>query len=250
MKLDGKVAIVTGAAGGIGMAIASRLASQGVRVALSDIDVQKAGEVAAEIEAKGGIAASFKTDVRCIPEVNRMVEEVAGKFGRIDILINNAGGASKKGRIAFQEAEDAEWERVLDVNLKGVIIYTRAVVRHMQKQGYGRIVNIASIASSTGGYGAADYAAAKGGVISFTRALARGLGAYGINVNCVSPGAVATERVMPTDETMKKFAGTTCSGRCGRPEEVAGLVLFLVSEEADFITGQDYIIDGGRSLNI
>ena len=242
MRLEGKAAIVTGAAGRIGRAIASRFAREGASVVVSDVNEEKAAQVADEIKASGAAATAIAADVSKSQEVNRMVETALDQFGAIDILVNNAGGSAGllKRLSLFHESEEEVWDWVLGLNLKGVLLCTRAVIGHMMERQRGKIVNIASIAGTVGIVERVDYSASKGGVISLTKALAMEVGPHGINVNCVSPGAIASG---PSN-----LDKGTYLGRTGRPEEVANLVLFLASDEADNITGQNYIIDGGRSL--
>jgi NAD(P)-dependent dehydrogenase (short-subunit alcohol dehydrogenase family) len=245
MKLNGKTAVVTGAGGGIGRAIARRLAAEGASVALVDVNEATATAVAAEIEGAGGTAGAWQADIRDSARLAEVAAEVTERYGPIGILVNNAGGPAdwlgyaSAGRTSFLEATEEAWRLVLDVNLLGPMLVTRAVLDGMVAQRAGRIVSIASVAGVTGLPNMVDYSAAKGGVIAFTRALCLELAQYGITVNCVSPGSVDAGRGAPM----------SFLGRVGTPEEVANLVLFLVSDEADFITGQNYIIDGGRTLS-
>jgi 3-oxoacyl-[acyl-carrier protein] reductase len=219
MKLMDKVAIVTGAAGGIGSAVALRFASEGARVVVTDIHLERAEQVAEEIRKSGAEALAVKADVRNMQEIQHMVSFALETFGKIDILVNNAGGATrvinKSGVFHTSEVETLDW--VIDVNLKGVLYCSRAVINHMMERGTGRIINMSSIAGVVG-----------------TR---NGTG-YGVRVNAVSPGAILN---LPGLANAKTYVG-----RGGQPEEVASLVLFLSSVEADYITGQNYIIDGGR----
>lgn len=251
MKLAGKTAFITGAGGGIGRAISQRLAAEGAIIAVTDINLETAESVATEIRAAGGKASGYKVDVTDSTEVNAVVSRVEKELGPIDILVNNAGGAARGKSKPFHEETEEIWDWVVDTNLKGTFICSRAVINGMIERKSGKIVNMASIAAiATGGYSNVNYASSKGGIISMTRALAKGAGPYGINVNCISPGAIETPGVMPTPEAREWFSQTTCLGRNGRPEEVAELTLFLVSHESAFITGQNFIIDGGRSLGI
>ncbi len=248
MKLQGRTAIVTGAANGIGRAIAQRFAAEGAQVVINDIDEAHAEQAAADIRAAGGQAIVAIADVSKTDHVKRMIDGALATFGQIDILVNNAGGAARARGGPFDETTEEVWDWVLDRNLKGTMICSHAVIAHMKERGRGAIVNMGSIAVQMAGFSGVEYAAAKGGVIALTRCLAKGLGPHGITVNCVSPGAIDTAGVMRTEQIRESFLKSTWVGRNGRPEEVASLVLFLVSDEATFITGQNYIIDGGRSL--
>lgn len=240
MKLADKVAIVTGAAGGIGSAIARRYAQEGAKVVVSDIHMERAEQAAEELRALGAEAIAVQTDVRDMRQIERMISLTLETFGKIDILVNNAGGGTriinKSGVFHTAEQETLDW--VIDVNLKGVLYCSRAVVNHMMERGTGRIINMASIAGVVGTKNASGYAAAKGGVIAFTKSLAMEVGTSGVRVNAVSPGAILN---LPGLANAKTYVG-----RGGQPEEVASLVLFLSSDEADYISGQNHIIDGAR----
>lgn len=241
-NLKGRVAVITGAASGIGKAAAERLAEEGATVVIVDINAAEAEEAASRLRKAGFTADAAEADVRDSASINRIVRTVTEKHGNISILVNNAGGSARVigKKTLFHVSEEATWEWVLNVNLKGVLICTRAVLDGMIGQRYGKIINIASIAGVAGISGMADYSAAKGGVIAFTKALAMELGTYNINVNCISPGAIETRKF--------DMSAGTYLGRGGKPEEVAGLISFLASDESGFITGQNYVIDGGRIL--
>ncbi len=243
MDLQNKVAIVTGAARGIGRAIARRYAADGATVAVDDINGEGAEQVAAEIAAAGGQAVAFAANVTKSAEVRAMVHDVLARFGQVDILVNNAGGsAALLGKVsAFREEPEDTWRWVIDLNLHGTMIGTQAVLDHMIERRYGKIINFGSIAGVCGLPNWAAYSAAKGAIIALTKTLAMELGEYGINVNCISPGAIAPD---PNAD----WTRGTWLRRGGTPAEVAALASFLASDEAAYITGVNHLIDGGRTL--
>ncbi|MEM0078768.1 MAG: SDR family NAD(P)-dependent oxidoreductase [Nitrososphaerota archaeon] len=245
-KLQNRVAIVTGAGQGIGKAIALALAKEGAKVVVSDI-TDLIFDVAKEIEALGSEALPIKCDVTNPNDVNKMVKTTLEKFNRIDILVNNAGIYPFK---PFIEMSEGEWDKVLNVNLKGVFNCTKAVVPKMVEQRYGKIINISSIAGAVVGFPQlAHYSASKAGIIGFTRALALELAPYGINVNAVAPGPIETPGTkILGKETLESFIKTIPLGRMGKPEDVANLVVFLASDDSSFITGQYIVCDGGYTL--
>lgn len=250
MKLKDKVALVTGAGGGIGQAIALRLATEGADVVINDIRLEPAQSVVDEIQAMGQKSLAVAADVSRSEDVHRMFEQILEQFGRIDILINNAGGAARERSAPFDQLNEEVWNDVVGSNLNGTMLCSRAALRSMIKQQSGKIINIASISPWLAGYSGVDYAAAKSGVITMTRTIAKGVGEHGITVNCISPGAIDTPGVMRNQQIRDNFLKSVCLKRLGRPDEIANMAAFLVSNEADFITGQNFIIDGGRSLGV
>lgn len=249
-KLRDMNAIVTGGGRGIGREICLKLARQGANVAVIDINTDWAGKVANEVNALGVKAIPVQTDVSVYEEVKSMSRTVVDAFGSIDILVNNAAGRTKKiPRAAFWETTDEAWHAGISLTLDSVFYCCRAVVGNMMKKQRGRIVNISSIDGMVGGIGAIDYSAAKAGVFGFTMALAKELAPYGININCVSPGPVATPGLATnTEARLKAYVEWTGMGRLGKPEEIGDIVAFLVSDEADFITGQNFPVCGLANL--
>ncbi len=241
MKFQGKSAIITGAANGIGKATALKLSKEGAKVALIDINKEKIEAVAADIRKSGGTAEAIVVDITKSVEIRAAVAKVLAAFGQIDILVNSAGAGWHK-QIPFKDTPDGSWEWIIDLNVKGTMYFTNAVLNHMVERKYGKIVNLSSIAAHNGIPNLAVYCASKGAIVPFTKALAMELGTSGININCVSPALVALE-----GEKLGPCNGTFL-GRKGKPEEFADLIAFLVSDEAAFITGADYLIDGGRTL--
>lgn len=243
MKLKDNVAIVTGAGGGIGRALALRLSAEGAAVVVNDLNPDNAARVAAEITAAGSTALPFAADVTKSAEIREMVRRTLEQFGRIDILVNNAGGsANLLGKLShFKDTTEDTWKWVLDLNLNGTLICIHAILPHMVERRRGKIINIASIAAEVGILDRVDYSAAKGAVVSLTKALAMEVGPHDINVNCISPGMIASH---PGGGR----PGGTWLGRTGKPEDIAALAAFLASEEANFITGTNYTVDGGRVL--
>lgn len=243
MRFKNKTVIITGAATGIGKSTAIRLGYEGANVIIIDIKEDLANAVAEEISKQGGTALAFQSDVRDSAKIYHIVDETVNRYGGVDILINNAGGPAgwyyKEKHRRFIDTTEETWRMIVDINLIGTMIVTRAVLDYMIEKRKGKIINVGSVAGVTGLKNMVDYSAAKGGVIAMTRALAIELGEYNINVNCVSPGSIDTHNGGPA----------TYLKRLGKPDEVANLILFLASDESDFITGQNYIIDGGRVLS-
>ncbi len=241
---DKQVAIVTGGSRGIGRAISLELANSGRRVAIVyKSNKEKAFGTLKEIENLGGEGDIFQADVTKWKDIEEVVKGVLTKWGRIDILINNAGITRDK---LLLKMDEEDWDEVLDTDLKGAFICTRLIARHMIKNKDGRIVNIASVIGEIGNIGQSNYSAAKAGLIGFTKACARELSRWNITVNAVAPGYIDTEMTRVLDEDVKKeYLSRIPLGRFGKAEEVAKLVLFLVSEDASYITGQVINIDGG-----
>lgn len=243
MKLTGKVALVTGAAQGIGKAVALLLARHGADIVVSDINLEKAEETAKEIESIGQKAMAIKVNVASLNDVERMVEAVLKKFGKIDILVNNAGITRDKLILRMTEED---WDIVLNVNLKGTFNCTKAVVRHMAKQRSGKIVSIASVVGEMGNAGQVNYAASKAGVIGLTKTIAREFAHRGINVNAIAPGYIETPMTeVLSDKVKEELKRLIPMERLGKPDDVAEAVLFLVSEESNYITGQVLNVNGG-----
>jgi 2-dehydro-3-deoxy-L-rhamnonate dehydrogenase (NAD+) len=242
MTLQGRAALVTGAARGIGLAIASRFVAEGARVALVDVDpgVEDAAN------RLGERALGLTADVTATAEVERVVASVHQRWGRLDVVVNNAG-ITGGSRLTW-EVSDEEWQRVLAVDLTSVFLVSRAAVRIMLGQGSGRIVNIASIAGKEGNPTLVPYSTAKAGVIGFTKALAKEVATRGILVNAVAPAVIGTDMVRQMSrETVDMLIAKIPMGRIGRPEEVAALVAWLASDECSFSTGAVYDLSGGRA---
>jgi 3-oxoacyl-[acyl-carrier protein] reductase len=245
--LEGRVAIVTGGSRGIGRAIALELARNGADVAISYLrSEEKAREVVSQIEAMGRRALALRADVANFAEAQRMVAEVIEEFGRLDILVNNAG--INRDRVIWKMTEE-EWDEVIATDLKGCFNYARAVAPIFREQRYGKIINIASINALRGKFGQTNYSAAKAGVIGLTKALAKELGRYNVNVNAVAPGLIETDMVKKAPESVREMAiGESVLGRLGQPEDVAHLVAFLCSERSRHITGEVIKVDGGQYI--
>ncbi len=250
MKLEDKVAIITGAGSGIGRATVLLFAQEGAALSISDIDMEGLENVATELRKMGTKMLASRADISNAKEVNEMVEKTLAEFGRVDILVNNAGYVYFKGRY-FYRMDPEEWEPHINVTLKGTLYVTRAVVPHMVERRSGRIVNISSDSGKYPMPGFSLYGAAKGAIASFSRCLAAELAPYGILVNCISPGSIKTKitkmMTMPRGEAEKVFALVPL-GRMGAPEDIATMALYLASDDGKYVTGQNYSVNGGMTM--
>ena len=247
MKLEGKKVLVTGASRGIGKAIALAMAAEGADVAVNYAGSEAAAKaVAAEIEAMGRKAIVIQADISSNEAAANMVDQVVKEFGRIDVLVNNAG-ITRDGLLMRMKEED--WDAVITTNLKGVFNCTKAAVKYMMKQKAGHIVSISSVVGVTGNAGQANYAAAKAGVIGFTKAVAKEVAARGITVNAIAPGFIQTDMTAVLNEKqVEGMLATIPLRKLGQPSDIAKAVLFLASEDANYITGQTLHVDGGMVM--
>lgn len=246
MDITDKVCLVTGGSRGIGRSICLELARSGADVIVNySSDEKAAAQVVNEIELLGKKAKMYKADVSSFDQVVNMVDDVYNEFGKIDILVNNAGVA--KDALILRMTEK-DWDKVLDVNLKGVFNTSKACAKYMVKQKEGKIINISSIVGMYGNAGQVNYAAAKAGIIGFTKSLAKELGSRGITVNAVAPGFIKTDMTFSLLEKDADIGKNIPLKRVGMPEDVANVVAFLASKKADYITGQVIAVDGGLTL--
>jgi len=244
VDLSGRVAIVTGSGRGIGRAIALKLAEDGAAVVVNDISSPEPVEgVAAEIRAMKRQSLAVLADVSSAPEVTKLVETTISKYGQVDILVNNAGIVRDQLLVRMSEAD---WDRVIEVDLKSVFLCTAAVLKSMIKQRWGRIISITSVVGIAGNPGQANYASAKAGIIGFTRTVAKEVASRGVTVNAIAPGFIDTEMTQRLDEKRRQeIVGRIPAGCLGTPRDVAETVAFLTSDEARYITGQVLSVDGG-----
>lgn len=246
MRLQNKVALVTGGARGIGKAISLALAKEGADIVIWDVNADEARKACAEIEALGRQTLAMQVDVTDYPKVEEGINKILDKLTKVDILVNNAG--ITKDNLVLRMS-DADWDAVIKVNLKGTFNCSKAAFRPMMKARSGRIINIASIIGIIGNAGQANYSASKAGIIALTKTLAKELASRNVNVNAVAPGFIQTEMTAKLPEELKqKMLAQIPLNRFGSPDDVANVCLFLASNEADYITGQTLVVDGGMVM--
>jgi len=249
-RLMGKCAVITGGASGIGQATAHSFGDEGAKVVIADIEGEKAEKVARAVAAKGVKARAFTTDVTSRPEVEKMFSQAAEFLGGIDILVNCVGGWTAYEK--FENITEEQWERMLDLNLKTVYLCCRAVIPFMKAKGWGRIINLGSLAgrSTSAGTSPASYGTAKGAVSILTQYIAKELGPLGITANTVAPGTTLTERTLRTltPERKELFIKATPVGRLAEPEDISGVITFLASDESRYINGTTIDVNGGRLM--
>jgi len=252
-RMNGRVAIVTGAGHGIGKAYATRLAEEGAKVVIAELDERSARAVADELTAAGHQALAVATDVSDPASVERMAAAAIDRFGRIDVLVNNAAifATVPMSRSPFDQISIEEWDRMMTVNVKGTWLASRAVIPHMRTQGYGKIINISSSTSIKGSPSRIHYVTSKAGILGFTKTLANEVGKDNICVNCIAPGSTLSEE--NPDEGIVKMRTDAASVRALKrvqtPDDLTGAVLFFASTDSDFITGQTLVVDGGNCMH-
>lgn len=245
MRLKGKTAIITGAASGIGSAIARKFAAEGASIVIGDLNAKAIQELASDLESDSAAVTGIPADITKRQEVDALTKAAIGRFGQIDILVNNAGSRIIK---TFLDHTEEDWRQMLDVNLTGHFLCCQAVLPHMLEAGRGRIINMASIASTVGRPGRAGYVAAKGGLLAMTRALAADMAGKNITVNALAPGMIASpfNREFAEDDVLgDAWNSENLVGRWGQPEDIGGIAAFLASDESAFITGEVITVDGG-----
>lgn len=246
-NLNNKIAIVTGASQGIGKIIAFELAKSGAHVACISRNKKAIESIVEEITINGGQASSFPCDISDSDTLSEIITEIIKENSRIDILVNNAG-ITKDSLLIRMSIE--QWDDVINTNLKGAFHCTKAVVRYMMKNKFGRIINITSIVGLTGNAGQANYAASKAGLIGMTKSIAKEVASRGITANCIAPGWIETSMTDKlSGEVKNEFLSHIPVGRIGSPDDIANAVIFLASDEAGYITGQTITVDGGRIIN-
>jgi 3-oxoacyl-[acyl-carrier protein] reductase len=253
MRLKDKITIITGAAHGIGKAYARRFAEEGAHVVIADIDAQGGEATAKALLDAGGSAWARATDVTNYPDVEGLMRETVAKFGKVDVLLNNAAiyVTQKLWKGPVEELALEEWDRVIEVNLKGVFLCSKAAIPIMKRQKSGKIINIASGTFFSGSGNMPHYTTAKGGVVALTRVMARQLGEFGINVNCMTPGSTMSEESV-SEEVRKRRQGSMdkrAFRRVETPADIVGTALFLASSDSDFVTGQLLVVEGGGIMH-
>ncbi|MFH1116842.1 MAG: 3-oxoacyl-ACP reductase family protein [Pseudomonadota bacterium] len=249
-RLEGRTALVTGAGKGLGRAFCKRLAQEGADImAVTRADMEGLEQTAKDVRDLGREILTARVDVCSEAETKSMAEQAVKKFGRVDILVNNAAIYYGVTRKPFTEIEIDQWDLVMNTNVKGPWLCARAVFPQMKAQGKGKIINLSSEVFFTGSHGFAHYVASKGGVVGLTRALAIELGPYGICINAVAPGYTDTEASRTIGDVNKYDTSRTPLRRLQQPEDLLGIVAFLASDESDFITGQTILVDGGRAMH-
>lgn len=243
-EFEGKVALITGAGQGIGRGIAIHLANLGAKIGIADKHLSRAATVVQEIQASGGEAKALEADVCRSDQVNLMVEDLLGSFGRVDIVVNNAGIFNA---VPFPEMTEKQWDEMISVHLKGTFLCSSAVIEHMLDRGSGVIINITSTSGLSGGTSGAHYAAAKGGIVAFTRSIGKELAGRGIRVNAIAPSKIETDMLqgVETPEARSQLISKIPAGRLGKVEDIAELIAFLASERASYIVGEVIVASGG-----
>lgn len=248
MASDGRVALITGGSRGIGRAIALQLASQGMRIVVNYVsNADAAAEVVKRVEEAGSQAVALQADVTKGEDVERLFAQAAEAFGSVEVLVNNAGIIKDS---LLMRMSDEDWDSVVDLDLRSVFLCTRAAIRMMVRGRWGRVINIGSVVGLRGNQGQANYAAAKAGLVGFTQSVAKEVASRNVTVNCVAPGYVETDIVEDLPQELKKYIMDRVPvGRFGQPEEISGIVGFLASDAASYITGQAIAVDGGLVIS-